>query len=50
MQKQLYLDIGRDSNVIRLTRQEFVAALGSNEPLVEIRMFLFSRVRIQLRQ
>ena len=50
MQKQLYLDIDRNSNVIRLTRQLFVPTRGSNEPLVEIRLFLFFRVRIQLRQ
>jgi hypothetical protein len=41
MQKQLYLDIDRNSNVIRLTRQGFVAALRNNQPSVEIRWFLF---------
>lgn len=46
--KELYLDIDWDTNVIDLSREDFVQALRGNTPSVEVRLFLFSGGRIQL--
>jgi len=45
---ELYLDIDWDADVISLTPQDLVQALRDNDPVVEIRLFLFSGGRIQL--
>ena len=45
---ELYLDIDWDPAVVRLTRQEFIAALRASTPAVEVRLLLFSGGRIHL--
>jgi len=45
---ELYLEVDWDPDVIRITPQEFVAALREHTPAVEVRMLLFSGGRIHL--
>jgi len=45
---ELYLDIGWDEGVVKLSRQALVDALRENTPAVEVRLFFFSGGRIQL--
>lgn len=45
---ELYLDVDWDTDLVTLTRQEFVDALRDHTPAVEVRMMLFSGGRIHL--
>ncbi len=45
---ELYLDIDWDTDVINLSREEFVSALRDHTPAVEVRMMKFSEGRIHL--
>ena len=45
---ELYLDVDWDTDVIPLSREDFIAALRSNTPSVEVRLPLFSDGRIHL--
>ncbi len=46
--KEMYLDIDWDTDVVRLSRDDFVQALRDNDPSVEVRLFRFSGGRIHL--
>lgn len=46
--KELYLDIDWDTDLIDLSRQDFIEALRNHNPAVEVRLLLFSGGRIQL--
>lgn len=45
---ELYLDVDWDTDVIPLSREDFIAALRANTPSVEVRLPLFSGGRIHL--
>jgi len=45
---ELYLDIDWDTEIVKLSREDFIAELRSHNPSVEIRLLLFSGGRIQL--
>jgi L-seryl-tRNA(Ser) seleniumtransferase len=45
---ELYLDIDWDTDIIRISRQEFVDALSDHTPAVAVRSFRFSGGRIQV--
>ena len=45
---ELYLDVDWDTNIIKLSREDFVEELRNHNPAVEVRLFRFSGGRIQL--
>ena len=45
---ELYLDIDWDTDLVRISREEFIEALRAHTPAVEVRMMLFSGGRIHL--
>ena len=45
---ELYLDIGWDTDIIKLGNQQFIDALRDETPAVEVRLMLFSGGRIHL--
>ncbi len=45
---ELYLDVDWDTGLVKISREEFIAALRSHDPLVEVRNFRFSGGRVQL--
>jgi len=46
--KEMYLDIDWDTNITKISREDFVQALRDHEPSVEVRLFQFSGGRIHL--
>ncbi len=46
--KETYLEIDWDTDLVMLSRQDFVAELRDNTPSVEVRLLFFSGGRIQL--